>query len=500
MTGIETVSTIDAFLKSPTHKPIFVIGDYICDIYVIGKSKGISPEAPVPVVIHQDSYYRHGGAANVVLNLHELNAKVLYCSVLGCGDGEYEKANQVKMDFRRMGIDFQRCYSKEISVPVKTRILCDNQQIVRYDKETPGEIEPETAEKLFKEKIKDIADQYSVIVISDYMKGSVTKELAQTVIQYAKQFDIPVIVDTKRDRSTGILDFYKGAYCITPNLKEFERIMNCKVFDVDEMKPYLERFKSEFELEMAVATLSENGIALLRDSDYIRLPAKSKVEVFDVTGAGDSSLAAIAISVANRFSLEDTAKMANACGEISVGHMGTYQVSIDDLRIYFSSGVDSLNRTGVINTINRLRDSKKIVFTNGCFDLLHEGHLNLLKEAKTQGDILVVGINSDVSVKRNKGETRPILSQTERAALLSALEVVDYVVIFDEDTPYELIKELKPDVLVKGSDWSGNVVGSDIVETVHIVEHKKKISTSGIIDRIENIIGVENGDKHSSSS
>jgi D-beta-D-heptose 7-phosphate kinase/D-beta-D-heptose 1-phosphate adenosyltransferase len=469
---------LEDFLKCPTKKSIAVFGDYILDEYWMGSSSRISPEAPVPVIKHHSRKKRHGGVGNVIMNLYHMGADVRWVSCMPSDNISADLASVP--DSRNMPSEIIRkwtfpqngmSYNSKKVTPQKIRIVSDRQQVARYDIEDDKSFATSDLIEHF-DRNTDYIENCSAIVISDYNKGFLTDEFIEYIIAYGRKNEIPVLVDTKRYGYS----CFKGATTLTPNKDELYRMVNYSGGSVHEA---LKAMKDIYDLDFATVTLSEEGI-MVWDGNEIYYHKSDPIEVYDVTGAGDSSLAALAVGIANNMSYQDAIHLANMAGTVAVQHLGTYYVGIEDLQNETQSTVNT-----TIKAINKMRSQgKSIVFTNGCFDLLHPGHLDLLREAKEQGDYLVVGINSDASVKRNKGPNRPVMSESQRAEMLMALEMVDKVIIFDEDTPLETIKNLSPDVLVKGEDWTGNVVGSEYVSRVHIVKFKKDIHTSGIIDKI----------------
>ncbi len=449
---------------------ILVVGDLMVDHYLYGRVDRISPEAPVQVVDIQKEELLMGGAGNVINNLISLGAKVGICSVIGDDEGGkflHERIGQKGVV--KEGLVTQ----KGRKTSHKSRVLASHQQIVRIDKEDKEDIS-KTSEDTILMRIKIVLPFYDAIVLSDYGKGVLTNTLTQNIISLAKEKDKLVLVDPKGSDYSK----YKGATLLTPNKKEAKEATGIEIKDDDTLLKALKKLKDEQELSYSIITLSEEGIALL-DKDFEKIPTVAK-DVFDVTGAGDTVIASIAISLVERNCIKEAVEFANKAAAVAVSHVGCYAVKRDE--------IESLDKDKKIVTLEELLKilpkDKKIVFTNGCFDILHSGHVKYLKEAKSFGDILIVGLNSDESVKRLKGESRPINTFEDRATVLSALEAVDFVVGFSDDTPYELIKAIKPDVLVKGGDYEGKeVVGSDIAKETKLVQFVDGKSTTSIIQR-----------------
>jgi len=315
---------------------------------------------------------------------------------------------------------------------------------------------------------------YDAVILSDYGKGVLTPTLTKNLITLAKSHDKPILIDPKGSDYSK----YKGATLLTPNKKEAIEATGIEIKDDESLKDALSKLKDECELDYSVITLSEDGIALL-DTQFKKLPTVAK-DVFDVTGAGDTVIASIALALVEGKSITKAIEFANKAAAVAVSHVGCYAVKKEDVESYQKSK----KIVNLKTLLELLSKDKTTVFTNGCFDILHSGHVKYLKEAKSFGDILVLGLNSDDSVKRLKGDSRPINTASDRAEVLASLESVDYVVEFDDDTPYELIKAIKPDILVKGGDYEGKeVVGSDIAKETRLVQFVDGKSTTNIIKR-----------------
>lgn len=461
---------------------IAVIGDLMIDHYIWGRCERISPEAPVQVVeVNQESSLL-GGAGNVINNLLSLDASVSVYSVVGNDDnalfveGLLGRANArceaiIKQD--------NRITSK------KSRVIASNQQIIRFDDESKDDISLSSQQSLFESLSKNITS-YDAILLSDYGKGVLTTTLTKDIIKLAKVHNKPVLIDPKgKDYSK-----YKGATLLTPNRKEASLATQIDIVDESSLLEAGTKLKNEIELEYAIITLSEDGMAIFDDNMHI-IPTVAR-EVYDVTGAGDTVLASLGVAIASGLDINHACEFANKAAAVVVAKVGSATVTLNEIEEY----EHSLNKgqaeskikdlKAIERIVKRLKSQKrKIIFTNGCFDILHRGHANYLQKAKEQGDILIVGVNSDESIKRLKGEDRPVNNLEDRAYLLAALESVDFVVSFSEDTPYELIKIVKPHILVKGADYRGKeVVGSDIADEVQLIEFVDGKSTSGIIEKI----------------
>ena len=465
--------------KSPS---LLVIGDLMIDQYFWGKSERISPEAPVQVINIDNETMVLGGAGNVINNLKTMGANVDVLSVIGNDENASKMKdllNEINVSTKYLVAENNRITSK------KSRVIASQQQVVRYDRESSEEISESSQNNILK-TFKKIVTNYDAILISDYGKGVLSNELTKLIIEVTNQNKKKILIDPKG------LDYskYKGAYLLTPNLKEATAATNIEIVDDESLLKAITELKSNCQLEVSIVTLSEKGIAIY-DRDFRIHPTNSK-EVFDVTGAGDTVLASLGFSIACNLSIDQAVKFANLAAGVVVGKIGSATASLNEIIEYESSLNKSLSNAHIktfeeiITLSEELKTrGKEIVFTNGCFDLLHAGHVSYLEEAKCYGDILIIGLNSDRSVSKLKGPNRPINTEQDRAYIVAALEVVDYVVIFDEDTPYNLIEKIKPNILVKGSDYEGQeVVGQDIADKTILVDLFEGKSSSNTIQKI----------------
>lgn len=468
-------------LKAKSPK-ILVIGDLILDQYLWGLTKRISPEAPVQIVDIDQETTILGGAGNVVNNLHALGAKVDFISVIG----KDSVGKSLKKLLKKLNINTKSLITLDGRVTSKkSRIISAQQQVIRFDKESIIEIDKEI-EKLILSQLGKIIINYECILLSDYGKGLLTKSLTQSIIKLANEYDKKVLVDPKGSDYSK----YKNAFLLTPNKNEASKATNINIIDERTLKESITKLKSELNLSVSLITLSEFGIATY-DENFRIYPTTTK-EVFDVTGAGDTVLASIGFALSCNIKFENIIKFANLAAGVVVGKIGSASATLDEIIEYESSLNHSFSDQNIktqkdILTISQKyrEEGKKIIFTNGCFDLIHSGHIKYLENAKEFGDILIVGLNSDQSVKLLKGNNRPINSENDRAYILAALKAVDYVVIFDDETPYELIKIIKPHILVKGGDYvNKKVVGQDIVEELKIVDFVPNQSTTETIEKI----------------
>ena len=465
-------------MKKPN---ILVIGDLMIDHYLWGNCERISPEAPVQVVDIKKETSVLGGAGNVINNLVALGANVFVISVIG----NDETANELKNMLSKLDVESFLVEEENRKTSKKSRIIASHQQVVRYDRESKDDISDSSQSKIL-EHFKSQVSKIDAVLLSDYAKGVLTSGLCSNLIEIANQNHKKVLVDPKGEDYTK----YKNAYLLTPNKKEAQVATKVSINSKSDLLEAIKKLKDDLNLGVSVVTLSEDGIAIF-DDELTILPTVAR-EVFDVTGAGDTVLAALGFMSALNYDIYKSVEFANLAAGVVVAKLGSATATIEEIEEYKSS----LHKNTLENSIktceqieriaNFLRSkNKKIVFTNGCFDILHRGHVEYLKTARSFGDTLILGLNSDASVKKLKGEARPINNQIDRSIVLSALESVDFVVIFDEETPYSLISLIKPDVLVKGGDYEGKeVVGSDIAKEVRLVTFVDGKSTTNIINKI----------------
>ncbi len=470
--------------KIRNKKPhIAVIGDLMIDHYIWGECNRISPEAPVQVIsTHKESMVL-GGAGNVINNLHSLDAKVSIFSVVG----DDSNADQVSILLSKTPlVDKTIIHEPSRLTTKKSRIIASSQQVIRYDSETTDHILISSQFTLL-EAMKKNFFHYDAILLSDYGKGVLTPTFTQDIINLAKDMGKPVLVDPKgADYSK-----YTGATLLTPNKKEASLATQIEIIDDSSLKEAGFKLKNELQLDSTLITLSEDGIALFEDEMSV-IPTVAR-EVYDVTGAGDTVLASLGVAIASGLTLKEACEFANKAAAVVVAKVGSATVTLNEVEEY----EHSLNKgkceskikdfTQITRIAKRLREQKRrVIFTNGCFDILHRGHASYLEKAKALGDILILGLNSDESITRLKGESRPINDLEDRAFLLAALESVDYVVPFTQDTPLELITLVQPHTLVKGADYKGKeVVGSNISNEVVLIDFIEGKSTSTLIKKIE---------------
>ena len=454
---------------------ILVIGDLIIDQYLTGDSERISPEAPVQIVNITSEEFKLGGAGNVVNNLVEFGSRVSLISVIGT----CEVAKKLKKLLLEKHINTDLLIEEDSrKSSKKTRIISGNQQVIRFDSESIDVISKNSSNKIIR-ALEDKILEYDLLILSDYGKGVLGKNLTQSIIKIASKFNKKVLVDPKG------LDFekYSGSFLLTPNRSEASGWWGNKLNSLEDVEKCSKNLKDQLNLSYGLITLSNEGIGVY-DKSFKLFPTKAK-EVFDVTGAGDTVIAALGFALASNFDMQASVQFANLAAGVVVSKIGSSVVSLQEIK-YFYNKKDFYSFEEIKVIVDNLKkESKDIVFTNGCFDIIHSGHVTYLKSAKALGDILIVGLNSDSSVKKLKGDTRPINNESHRSSVLSAIKYVDYVVIFNDETPYELIKTIKPKFLVKGGDYAGkDIVGSEFSENVRTVDFIKGISTSEIINKI----------------
>ena len=464
-------------------KRALVVGDVMLDRYVWGEVERISPEAPVPVVLAQRRSDQPGGAANVAMNFAGLGAGV---TLLGFCGTDIEAA-LLADGLRTQGITSSLVRVDGHPTTSKLRIVGGHQQMLRLDVERPGGYPAEAFESLLAQ-VDAAVEEADVLVLSDYAKGVLTEEVCQHAIQQARRRGIPVLVDPKQ-RSFAR---YRGATTICPNLQELSAATGLPKAQLASNLDAARGLVRDFDLQSITVTLSEKGIAVLTETEQILAPAVAR-QVFDVSGAGDTVLATLALAYACGLDPLTAIELANVAASIVVSKVGTVPVTLNELLHSLMPEIDRQAQEKVLS-LERLQSraanwraaGEKVVFTNGCFDLLHIGHITLLEDARRQGDRLIVAINSDASTQRLKGPTRPIVGEEQRARILAALSAVDAVVVFDEPTPLEAIVALRPDVLVKGGDYTeATVVGAPEVRSwggrVVIVPTVEGFSTTRLI-------------------
>jgi D-beta-D-heptose 7-phosphate kinase/D-beta-D-heptose 1-phosphate adenosyltransferase len=458
---------------------LLVVGDLMLDRYWFGDTSRISPEAPVPIVKVDGTDNRPGGAGNVALNIAALGAKT---TILGI-TGNDEAANTLEQQLIAANIQTDLCKLDALNTIIKLRVISRRQQLCRLDfEENLGAHD----ENILIERFKRHLPKTTLVILSDYKKGTLNNP--QTLISLARAANVPVLVDPKGND----FSIYRHATILTPNFKEFEAIVGHCANEqaiLDKGRELL----NQYDINTLLVTRGEHGMTLIQRDHALHLPAYAR-EVLDVTGAGDTVISALGTAVAAGLTLDHATALANLAASIAVGKLGAATVSMPELQVALS-GNNSF-ATGIVNedqlqqaiTIARSQ-GKKVVFTNGCFDVLHAGHVLCLQLAKQLGDYLVVAVNTDESIQKLKGPNRPINHLEHRMTVLAGLGVVDWVVPFADDTPERLLRELRPDVLAKGGEYRlDQVVGADIVRSyggeIRILGDKIN-SSSSIINRIK---------------
>lgn len=464
---------------------ILVIGDIMIDHYLWGSSNRISPEAPVPVALISNETKTLGGAGNVIKNLVALESNVDFMGVVGdCSSSE-----EIRLMLKNLGVKVNSLFTENgRSASVKSRVVVSRQQVLRYDREDTGNINKATEEKIIK-RFKASVKNYDLILISDYGKGLLTKKLTQQIINYSNKVNKKVIVDPKGNDYSK----YKNSFLITPNKKEASEATNIEIKDKKTLSKAITKLKDELNLDYSLITMSEDGIAVYSDSLDI-YPTFAK-EVFDVTGAGDTVMASLGFALAHNIKIEEAVYFANMASGVVISKVGSSSATIAEIQEYeknifqYKNSKAIIDYAEILKISNQIKEKGKIlVFTNGCFDIIHPGHIKYLEKAKSFGDILIVGLNSDDSVKKLKGSQRPVNNELDRAAVLLGLKSVDIVVIFKEETPLKLIKLIRPNILVKGGDYANKkVIGENFVDRLEIVEYEDGKSTSKIIESIKGL-------------
>ena len=467
---------------------ILVVGDVMLDRYILGEVERISPEAPVPVLRHAQRYERPGGAANVAMNLAGLGCQAYLAGFWG-NDGEQAELGRL-LDAAH--VDTLGCVTSSLPTISKTRIVARTQQLLRLDIES-RETYPDEELLRLEARASELIKKVHAVILSDYAKGALSAMLTEALIRAARRAGLPVLVDPK----TRDLSKYSGATTVCPNLQELALATGVAAHEMQALMAAAHRQMLEHDFEFLTVTMSEKGIRILsRDgaADY-HSPARAR-EVFDVSGAGDTVIATLAASLAGGLHIHTAVELANLAAGIVVGKTGTVPIARHELiaTLTPSSGITSGEKILDFDRVQRRvaewrAAGETVVFTNGCFDLLHVGHITLLEDCRRFGSKLVLGLNTDGSVSRLKGPTRPIVGERERARVMAALASVDAVVLFDEDTPLELIRVLKPNVLVKGGDYNvSTVVGHEDVLAmggrVEIVPIVEGFSTTNIVKKL----------------
>ena len=444
------------------NRKIFCLGDIMLDNYIIGNTNRISPEGPIPVLDIVKEVKMLGGVGNVVRNLSTLATETHLVSLLG----NDLMSNEVEKKLNIINVNKDLVRDSNRPTITKSRYISNNQQILRVDKEKTDFIDKKIENKIFNYSKKRIL-KTDVVIISDYNKGLITKNLLKRIVSFANKNKKPVIIDPK---STDF-DKYKGATIVTPNIKELELVVKKKLNSDKEIINISKKLIFKFNFKHLLITMGKSGMMLIskNNKNVIKFDAEAK-EVFDVSGAGDTVASFIAAGIGSSLKIEEVIKIANIAAGVVVGKTGTSVAHLSEILLainknnYHLSKVMNLNET--IKVINFWKEKKeKIGFTNGCFDYLHPGHVSLFKQAKKKCSKLIVAINSDKSIKNNKGPLRPKQKLNIRLQVLNSIPYIDLIIVFSEKTPIEIIKKIKPNLLVKGSDYKENqIIGAKEVK------------------------------------
>lgn len=479
------LATVVAHFGEQTQHAL-VIGDVMLDRYLMGEVNRISPEAPVPVVLIKSEQQRAGGAANVAANLALLGVTTHMIGLIG-NDHEGQRLLAAMSEY---GINTHAMITTPSRPTIaKTRILGGHQQMMRLDQEVTGALSENEAAQVMQAIQTALQQHPALIILSDYAKGLLTEQVCQQVIAYGRQHNIPVLVDPKGRN----YDKYRGATALTPNKKETAEACDTQSNDTELIEKAI-ALKASLSLDFLAVTRGEEGITLITDqTNHLSATAK---QVFDVSGAGDTVIATLAAGLMHGLSSLDSLALANHAAGVVVGKVGTVPITKADLldAIATAQGSQQAHKISELPDLlqkvaNWKQQGQKIVFTNGCFDLLHAGHVTYLEGAKKRGDRLILGLNTDRSVSALKGPTRPVVNEKDRARVLAALESVDAVILFDEDTPLDLINAIQPNIIAKGSDYTADQVvgGKEVLSwggEIALIDLVEGRSTTNLIKKM----------------
>lgn len=483
-------SNLSAIIDQFSSCHILCIGDVMLDQFVYGKVSRISPEAPVPVIRERTEKMTLGGAGNVVANLRSLSCRTSFLGAVG----QDENAQKVR-DYLN-GLGLENVYLQNITdyiTTIKTRYVAGGHHLLRVDREMPLHIADEELSEML-EQVENLVQKVDLVLLSDYGKGLFDERFTPAVVKLCRQYGKPVIVDPKRFDYT----IYRGVTLVKPNLKEFSGAVG-RTFDAKspdfaaELSAAGRALCGKYEVENLLVTLSEHGMIYIpsaSEKNHRWIPTEAR-DVYDVVGAGDTTLATLGAAMATGADFDKCMRIANAAAGVVVSKFGTACVTCRELKEKLSlrkeAGVVTLKEA--VEIAESLKAQGKLVgFTNGCFDILHPGHIQSFAKARALCDVLFVGLNSDESIRRLKGPSRPINNQTDRATMVTALASVDYVIVFDEDSPLPLLEKLRPDVIAKEGyamdNWrSGRFVESYGGQAV-ILPRVEGCSTTGIIEKL----------------
>ena len=472
---------------------VLCVGDVMLDHFVYGQVERISPESPIPILHQQHQFSMLGGAGNVIRNITALGGHVVFVSVLGHDHAGHVVEQQLQSLNTVQAHLFKENNRQTIQ---KTRFIAQGQQLLRVDEEAILPVAPQIEAEIIN-CVEHFLPTCQAVILSDYHKGLFNKNLSLNLIQRIRlqAAHIPIIVDPKGRH----YQRYQGATILTPNLKELSEVIGHPLNTQPQIVQESRRLKGELNIESLLVTQGSQGMTLIeKDAEPCSFAAKAR-EVYDVSGAGDTVVATLALALATDYSLKEGCYLANEAAGIVVGKVGTATITQTELENSLNQH-HPIHHSQKIMTLSQVQDSVKrwryqglkIGFTNGCFDLLHLGHLHILQEAAKKCDKLVVGLNTDLSIKCLKGDNRPIQNQETRAMVLAALSMVDAVILFEAETPIELIKGIHPDVLIKGADYTlDRVVGGDFVQArggqVVLVDLQQGHSTTNTVTKIRAI-------------
>ena len=470
------------FLYSCSKTKVLLIGDIMLDRYVVGDVNRISPEAPVPIFLSGKSKQVLGGAGNVYNNLVSLGVKTTLISAIG-KDNIGAQIEKIIKTIKNNAIYLFKENNK-IST-VKTRYSVNGQQLIRVDEENIENFSPSTYKSILKSFKKEVL-KHNVVILSDYNKGIFSKNLTAELVRISNQNNIPIIIDPKNKD----FSYYKNAFLITPNQLETTQITNMPCNNNKEAELCGEYIIKKFSVKSVLITRGDKGLTYISKKEHIHANTK-KIEVFDVSGAGDTVLSILAVCISNKLSIKKSLELSNRAARIVVGKIGTSTIDLNEL---FKEDKIFLNKKNTLFELKKIvteykKKNIKVGFTNGCFDILHLGHINYLEESKKLCDKLIIAINSDSSVKKIKGKNRPINKQDARVKVLSSLNLCDHIIIFNQLTPLKVITSLKPDIITKGGDYEKEkVVGYKEIKKwngkVHIIKFTQGMSSTSILKKL----------------
>ncbi|MDR0920445.1 MAG: bifunctional heptose 7-phosphate kinase/heptose 1-phosphate adenyltransferase [Oscillospiraceae bacterium] len=465
-----------------SNKKVLVIGDIMLDKYVSGDINRLSPEAPIPILSNTQIHYKLGGASNVCMNIHSVGIKV---DLMGCV-GNDENGNKVIEILKDNNISSKYVFrDNQMLTTVKTRYLSNTgNQLLRLDKERYYEY-PDVSELV--QKFNEIVEIYDLIVLSDYAKGFLSKSFLKEIFTLTNRYNKRTIIDPKSND----IRKYDGCYLIKPNKEEFERFYKSTKTSIEYIINNSENILTELDVERLLITCSDQGMIYLRRGENPFYQPSYCRQVTDVTGAGDIVTAMLAVGFICDLCDEESIMLANKCAGVSVEQRGTSVMDVDDLKKVLPVSNKLVKNKDILPLLRAHYQSKKIVFTNGCFDLLHIGHLDLLKQARQLGDVLILGLNSDASIHALKGERRPICNEKDRTTFLTLISEVDWIILFNnEEELLMIIEALCPDILVKGEEYRGKqITGKEFLDSVGgeivLIPHKYNTSSTNIIKTIK---------------